>query len=115
MAAKTFSVKSVDFPFSAAKVLADMLTGKSKFDKWKAVTAGMQVLTYLVTYASELYGVKGIKASKISKKKVGEELEKIAASKGKAAAASFSIPVWLMPILVKLVLKWIENTYQEKE
>jgi hypothetical protein len=115
MASKKFAVKSIDFPFAAAKTLADMLTGKAKFDKWKAITAGMQIMTYLASYASDLYGVKAIKASRISKKEVGETLDKIVSNKGKIAAASFEIPVWLMPILVKLVLKWIESSYPSKE
>ena len=110
-----FRSKSIDFPFAAAKTLADMLTGKTKFDKWKAITAGMQIMTYLASYASDLYGVKAIKASKISKKEVGETLDKIVSNKGKIATASFEIPVWLMPILVKLVLKWIESSYPSKE
>lgn len=111
MPAKPFSVKFSDFPFAAAKVLADMLTGKAGFDKWKAIYAAMEVSAYLMKYAASTYSVKAIRAPKVSKKVVGQTLEAMIDRKKKPAAATFDIPVWLLPILVKLIAKWIENNY----
>lgn len=114
MPAKPFSVKFSDFPFSSAKILADMLTGKAKFDKWKAIYAAMEVSTYLMKYAVDAYSVKAIRGSKVSKKVVGQTLEALVEKKKKPTAAAFDVPVWLLPILVKLVLKWIENNYPKE-
>lgn len=115
MAAKPFSVKFSDFPFAAAKVLADMLTGKETFDKWKAIYAAMEVSAYLMKYAADTYSVKAIRASKVSKEIVGQILEKMVENKRKHTAATFDVPVWLLPILVKLIVKWIENNYPKVE
>jgi hypothetical protein len=115
MAAKPFSVKFSDFPFAAAKILADMLTGKVAFDKWKAIYAAMEVSAYLMKYAADTYSAKAIRASKVSKKVVGQALEKLVEGKRRPSAATFDIPVWLLPILVKMILKWIENNYPKTE
>ena len=115
MAAKPFSVKFSDFPFASAKILADMLTGKVAFDKWKAIYAAMDVSAYLMKYAADTYSAKAIRAPKASKKAVGQALEKLVEGKRSPSTAAFDIPVWLLPILVKLVVKWIENNYPKIE
>lgn len=115
MAAKPFSVKFSDFPFLSAKILADMLTGKTPFDKWKAIYAAMDVSSYLMKYAADTYSDKAIRASKVSKKAVGQVLEKLVEGKRKPSTTTFDIPVWLLPILIKLVVKWIENNYPKTE
>ena len=111
MASKSFSVKYAGFPMESVRKLAEMLTGKSEFKRWEAIYAAMEIATYLMQFASESYAVKSIKAAKVSKKSVAEALQKIIDNKEKPVAASFDIPVWLLPILVKLIIKWIENTY----
>ena len=111
MAAKTFSIKYAGFPMESVRKLAEMLTGKATFKRWDAIYAAMDIVTYLMQFAAESYAVKSIKAAKVSKKSVALALQKILDSKEKSVAVSFDIPVWLLPILVKLIIKWIENTY----
>ena len=45
MSSKTFSAKISTFPLDAAKLLADMLTGKAPFDRWKAIYSSMELAT----------------------------------------------------------------------
>ena len=114
MSSKTFSAKFSTFPMSAAKLLAEMLTGKVPFDRWKAIYASMELATYLMGYAVDVYATKSVKAARISQKKIGETLDKLVNQKSKPAASSFDIPVWLLPILIKLILKWVEGAYPSK-
>lgn len=111
MSSKAFSVKYAGFPMESVRKLAEMLTGKAVFKRWDAIYSAMDIATYLMQFAAESYAVKSIKATKVSKKTVALALQKILDNKEKTVAASFDIPVWLLPILVKLVIKWIENTY----
>ena len=114
MPSKTFSAKISTFPLDAAKLLADMLTGKAPFDRWKAIYSSMELATYLMGCAVDVYATKSVKAARISKKKIGEALESLVNHKSKPSAASSDIPVWLLPILIKLILKWVEGTYPSK-
>lgn len=112
---KTFNVSSSSFPTASATLIIDMLRGKVKFDKWKAAHAALELITYMMSYAADAYSIKAVRAPKASKKLVADTLEKAISSKGNGVkASSFDIPVWLLPILIKLMLKWIENTYPDK-
>jgi hypothetical protein len=114
---KTFNVKSKSFPLEAAAVIVDMLRGKVPFNdnKWKAIYAALELITFLSSYVAGEYTTKASRAPKLSKKVIADTIEKIAASKKTGiSASSFDVPVWLLPILAKLLLKWIECNYITK-
>jgi hypothetical protein len=112
---KTFSISSGGFPTDAASVLVDMLRGTVPFEKWKAIHAALELITYMMSYAADAYSVKAVKAPKASKKLIADTLEKAMLNKpGTVKATSFSVPAWLLPILIKMLLKWVENNYPPK-
>ena len=115
MAPKTFSIKSSKFPVESASMIVDMLRGKTPFDKWKAIYAALELITFITSYAADTYSSKSVRAPKMSQKVIADSLEAIIVKKkGGITASSFDIPVWLLPILIKLLLKWIENNYVNK-
>jgi hypothetical protein len=115
MAPKTFSIKSSKFPVESASMIVDMLRGKTPFDKWKAIYAALELITFITSYAADTYSSKSVRAPKLSQKVIADALEAaIAKKKGGVTASSLDIPVWLLPILIKLLLKWIENNYVNK-
>lgn len=113
MATKKVTIKLLGFPVASAKLLADMITGKVKFEKWKAIYAAMEISTYLMGCVADVYSFKGLKAAKIPKKTVAATLKDLADQADKVSAASIDIPMWLLPILMKLILTWIEGSYPE--
>lgn len=116
MAPKTFSIKSTKFPVESAATIVDMLRGKIPFDKWKAIYATLELITFITSYAADTYSTKSVRAPKLSKKAIADSIEKcIVKKKEGISASSFDIPIWLLPILVKLLLKWIENNYIDKD
>ena len=115
MAHKTFNIKSKSFPVEAASIVVDMLRGKVPFDKWKAIYAALELITFLSSYIAGDYTTMTSRAPKLSKKVIADTIEKIAASKKTGiSASSFDVPVWLLPILVRLLLKWVERNYITK-
>ncbi len=108
---KVFKAKAAQFPTEAACTLVDMLRKKVPFDKWKAIYAAMELITYLMSYASDAYSTKSVRAPKASVKVIASTLESVANRSKQVSTSSFDIPVWLLPILIKLLLKWIENNY----
>ena len=115
MAPKTFSIKSSKFPVESASMIVDMLRGKTPFDKWKAIYAALELITFITSYAADTYSSKSVRAPKLSQKVIADALEAaISKKKGGVTASSLDIPVWLLPILIKLLLKWIENNYVNK-
>lgn len=115
MAHKTFIIKSKSFPVEAASIVVDMLRGKVPFDKWKAIYAALELITFLSSYIAGDYTAMTSRAPKLSKKVIADTIEKIAASKKTGiSASSFDVPVWLLPILVRLLLKWVERNYITK-
>ena len=92
-----------------------MLRGKVPFDKWKAIYAALELITFLSSYIAGDYTTMTSRAPKLSKKVIADTIEKIAASKKTGiSASSFDVPVWLLPILVRLLLKWVERNYITK-
>ena len=115
MAHKTFIIKSKSFPVEAASIVVDMLRGKAPFDKWKAIYAALELITFLSSYIAGDYTAMTSRAPKLSKKVIADTIEKIASSKKTGiSASSFDVPVWLLPILVRLLLKWVERNYITK-
>lgn len=115
MSHKTFTIKSKSFPVEAASIVVDMLRGKVPFDKWKAIYAALELITFLSSYIAGDYTTMTSRAPKLSKKVIADTIEKIAASKKTGiSASSFDVPVWLLPILVRLLLKWVEKNYITK-
>lgn len=115
MSHKTFNIKSKSFPVEAASIVVDMLRGKVPFDKWKAIYAALELITFLSSYIAGDYTTMTSRAPKLSKKVIADTIEKIAASKKTGiSASSFDVPVWLLPILVRLLLKWVERNYITK-
>ena len=115
MAHKTFTIKSKSFPVEAASIVVDMLRGKVPFDKWKAIYAALELITFLSSYIAGDYTTMTSRAPKLSKKVIADTIEKIAASKKTGiSASSFDVPVWLLPVLVRLLLKWVERNYITK-
>jgi|OM-RGC.v1.026684029 hypothetical protein len=109
---KTFKVTAIGFPTASATLLIGMIRGKIPFDKWKAAHAALELITYMMSYAADSYSLKAVRAPKASKKLVADTLESVINQNSSGIkASSFTIPVWLLPILIKLLLKWIENNY----
>lgn len=113
---KTFSVKAAGFPTESVTIIIDMLRGTIPFEKWKAIKAALEVITYMMSFAADTYSVKAVRAPKASKKVIADTLEKsLLKQNSDVKALSFDIPLWLLPILIKMLLKWVENNYPPKD
>lgn len=113
---KTFKVKAEGFPTESVTLIIDMLRGTIPFEKWKAAKAALELITYMMSFAVDTYSVKAVRAPKASKKVIADTLEKaITKHNSEIKASSFDIPLWLLPILIKMLLKWIENNYPSKD
>jgi hypothetical protein len=104
--------KWVEFPTSLPqdeiRYLIDVLTGTEKLDKARGLKAIYGVVGYLsglflnnVTTASTT-----VKSKRASKKQVAAALESLTA---KDEVQTKAFPFWLIPILLDLGKKWLEN------
>lgn len=97
------------FPEAAAKKLIDMLRGKTPFSRWEAITAALELSQYL----TDLFGsdtavqAKSVKAPRLSKKAVVDALAPFVDKKD--AVTAKALPAWVLPLLLKLAQKWLEN------
>lgn len=96
-------------PSDLIKEFLALLNGEVPFDKWKAIKLGLKI----AQWAYETFGDAFTSASakppagtRVSKKKLVEALKAISAD-GDVSAKSF--PIWLIPIILKLVLKWLND------
>lgn len=108
MATKT-EVKGV-FPEDALTTLINMLKGDAKFDRWAAIGAAIKLADYLTGLfggSSGASSVKSLKAGRYSKKLTIDALQALKAAPGEIKAAA--LPAWLVPLLLKLAQKWLEN------
>lgn len=101
------TIKSDSAMADAAKKLIDMLRGKTPFSRWEAIAAALQLANWL----SDLFSgdattqSKGIKSPRASKKALIEALTPLVSKD----ASVKSLPIWVLPLLLKLIQKWIEN------
>ncbi len=111
---KTMSVTSKNFPESSFKDLISMILGTESFNKWKAVISAIHVAEYLMQFfVEEPFSSKGIKTARVSKKAIAEALIKISTTSSEPSIKSFEIPIWLLPVLLNLIVKWVESTYDK--
>jgi hypothetical protein len=103
------TIKST-FPEEAAKYIADLVTGKKKFNRWEAITHGMTLANYLVDLFGNSSSVKSktFKAGRVSKKQIADALN--AACSGGNPAVKAAVPVWLLPVILNLVKAWLDGS-----
>lgn len=97
----------VAIPTDLIAEFVELLTNKKSFDKWKAIQLGLKVAQWLV----ETFGGSPIAltaklppGTRMSNKKVADALTALSSGDSVAKAA---IPIWLLPIIIKLVIKWL--------
>lgn len=103
------TIKST-FPEEAAKYIADLITGKKKFNRWEAITHGMTLANYLVDLFGSTASVKSktLKAGRVSKKQVADALN--AACTGGNVGVKAAVPAWLLPVILNLVKRWLDGS-----
>lgn len=96
------------FPEDTAKKLIDMLKGKIPFSRWEAIDAALDLSKYLTGLFGGDTGAsaKSFKAPRLSKKAV---IDVLSAYTDKSTTTAKALPVWLLPLLLKLGQKWLEN------
>ena len=111
---KTMSITSKNFPDSDFKDLISMILGTESFNKWKAVISAIHVAEYLMQFfTEEAFSAKGVKSARVSKKAIAEALSKISNARSEPSIKSFEIPIWLLPVLLNLIVRWVESTYDK--
>lgn len=113
MKARIMTATLKNFPDDAVRDLISMLLGTEIFNKWKAIRSAIQVTEYLMQFAEEVFSSKGVKSARVSKKGIAEALSKIRQINSEPSIKSFDIPIWLLPILLRLIVKWVESTYDK--
>ena len=98
---------SVALPTELIQEFVQLLSDKKNFDKWKAITLGLKVAQWLVeTFAGSAVTVSAnVPEGRVTKKKVAEALSALVSTVQPVAKAA--IPMWLLPVIIKLVIKWL--------
>jgi hypothetical protein len=98
---------SVALPTELIQEFVQLLSDKKNFDKWKAITLGLKVAQWLVeTFAGSAITVSAnVPEGRVTKKKVAEALSALVNTDQPVAKAA--IPMWLLPVIIKLVIKWL--------
>lgn len=98
---------SVALPTELIQEFVQLLSDKKNFDKWKAITLGLKVAQWLVeTFAGSAVTVSAnVPEGRVTKKKVAEALSALVSTNQPVAKAA--IPMWLLPVIIKLVIKWL--------
>lgn len=93
-------------PTDLIQEFIELLTNKGSFDKWKAIRLGLKVAQWLVdTFGNNLVAMQAkVPEGRVTNKKVAEALSAIIANGNVAKAA---IPLWLLPVIIKLIAKWL--------
>lgn len=97
----------VAIPTELIAEFVQLLTNKQSFDKWKAIQLGLKVAQWLVdTFGGSpiALSAKLPPGTRMSNKKVADALTALSSGNSVAKAA---IPIWLLPIIMKLVIKWL--------
>lgn len=100
-----FEIK-VAIPTGIIQEFIQLLTSKEAFDKWKAISLGLEVAKWL----SDNFGICAMSADnktppgRMTNKKVAAALSAVIAN---GPVAKSAIPLWLVPIIIKLLAKWL--------
>jgi hypothetical protein len=96
----------VAIPTELIQEFVELLTNKNGFDKWKAVTLGLKVAQWLAeTFGgSSVALAQKVPEGRVTNKKVADALSALVENGSVAKAA---IPLWLLPVIIKLVIKWL--------
>lgn len=95
----------VAVPTDLIKEFVELLTNKGSFDKWKAITLGLKVAQWLVdNFGGVSAASTKIPEGRATTKKVAEALTALTE---KGVTSKAAIPMWLLPIIIKLVIKWL--------
>jgi hypothetical protein len=108
-AVKEITYMAVSIPTDLIREFIDILSGKTPFDKFKAVKLGLQLAQWAYDTFGDVFTAASVKAppgTRVSKKKLIEALKALS-DKDEVSAKAF--PVWLIPIILKLVLKWMAS------
>ena len=96
----------VSLPTGIVEEFVQLLTSKEAFNKWKAISLGLEVAKWLL----DNFGISVMSSEnktppgRMTNKKVAAALSAIAAS---GPVAKSAIPLWLLPIVIKLLAKWL--------
>lgn len=84
----------------------ELLTNKGSFDKWKAIKLGLKVAQWLAdTFGNATVALQsGVPEGRVTNKKVADVLSAIIENE---AVAKSAIPLWLLPVIIKLIAKWL--------
>jgi hypothetical protein len=94
-------------PGDSVAYLIGVLTGTEKLDRAKGVKAGYELVGYLLgRFFSETTAaaLPAAKPKAATKKQIAEALQGLSGEVGTKA-----VPAWLIPVVLGLVQKWIEN------
>lgn len=101
-------VKGV-FPEEALIDLIAMLKGDKKFDRWTAISAAIKLADYLAGLFGNSSGVASAKSQKAGRYSKAATIKALEGLKGGTEIKVAGIPAWLVPILLKLAQKWLED------
>jgi hypothetical protein len=100
-----FEIK-VAVPTDLIQEFVELLSNKGAFDKWKAITLGLKVAQWL----AETFGVSTVALAqkvpegRVTNKKVADALSALVEN---GSVAKSAIPLWLLPVIIKLLVKWL--------
>lgn len=97
----------VSIPTDLIQEFIELLTKKEAFDKWKAITLGLKVAQWLVdTFSGSITAMSAnVPEGRATNKKVADALSALINNDQTVAKAA--IPMWLLPVIIKLVIKWL--------
>lgn len=94
-------------PDDAFSYLIGVLTGSQKLERMRGVKSAYDLVGYLLNkFLGEATVASTAKAKRVSKKQIAAALEGLCETGGASAKA---FPAWLIPVLLDLAQKWIEN------
>jgi hypothetical protein len=94
----------VSIPTDLIQEFVELLTNKESFDKWKAVRLALKVAQWLVDSFGGLSAPAEDKPEELTEEQLAEALKPYSVEDAVVAKA---IPVWLLPIIAKLIIKWL--------
>jgi hypothetical protein len=94
----------ISLPIDLIQEFVELLTNKESFDKWKAIQLALKVAQWLVDSFGGLSATAEGKPEELTEEQLAEALKPYASE---GAVTASALPVWLLPIIIKLVIKWL--------
>lgn len=94
----------VAIPTELIQEFIQLLTNKESFDKWQAIKLALKVAQWLVDSFGGLSATAEGKPEELTEEQLADALKPYASE---GAVTASALPVWLLPIIIKLVIKWL--------